>query len=114
MITQQIVHKILLDYPDTWVEYPFGDHIAVYKHGDMRRKEGQMFALIKEGSRPLSVSLKCDPLLARNLREKYESVLPGDHLNPKHWNTLICSGQLSDEEIIDLTRHSYLLVSESR
>lgn len=69
-----------------------------------------MFAIISEKSSPLRISLKCDPLLAQTLREKYESVLPGYHLNKKHWNTIILSGQLEREEVIDLINHSYDLV----
>ena len=73
--------------------------------------EGKLFAIIADGSKPLRVSLKCDPQLAQTLREKYESVLPGYHLNKKHWNTIICSGQLADDEIRDLARLSYDLVA---
>jgi predicted DNA-binding protein (MmcQ/YjbR family) len=54
--------------------------------------------------------LKCDPQLAELLREKYETVLPGYHLNKKHWNTIVCTGQVSDDEILDFTRLSYQLV----
>jgi predicted DNA-binding protein (MmcQ/YjbR family) len=71
-----------------------------------------MFALVAEKSSPIKLSLKCDPLLAATLREKYESVMPGYHLNKKHWNTLLLTGQLSWEEVQDLIRHSYALVSE--
>ena len=71
-----------------------------------------MLALVQENSKPLRVSLKCDPLLAQNLREKYETVLAGYHLNKKHWNTIICSGQLTDDEIFDLARLSYELVKD--
>lgn len=67
-------------------------------------------AIVSEGSQPLRISLKCEPKLAEHLREKYESVLPGYHLNKKHWNTIICTGQLTDEEILDLARLSYQLV----
>ncbi len=111
MIHQQL-EKYLLGFEKTWLDYPFGEGVAVYKVGD---KDGQskMFALIAEGSDPLRVSLKCDPLLAETLRERYESVLPGYHLNKKHWNTIICSGQLDDDEIFDLAHLSYDLVRKS-
>lgn len=98
----------LLSLPEVWLDHPFGEGVAVYKYG---KPEGRIVAVIQEGSNPLRVSLKCDPLLAKNLREKYETVLPGHHLNQKHWNTIICSGQLSDEEIFDLARLSYQLVA---
>ena len=73
--------------------------------------EGEMFGLISEGKAPVNLSLKCDPQLAQVLREKYETVMPGYHLNKKHWNTLILSGQLPWEEVQALIRHSYDLVS---
>jgi len=69
-----------------------------------------MFALIPEGKTPLSISLKCDPELAKVLREKYETVLEGYHLNKKHWNTILLTGQLSWEEVSGLILHSYNLV----
>ena len=109
------MHKELEDYllsfPNTWLDYPFGEGTSVYKVGHAETGEGKLFAIIADDSTPLRVSLKCDPLLAQNLRDKYESVQPGYHLNKKHWNTIICSGQLSNDEIYDLARLSYQLVS---
>ena len=99
------VEEFILSMPNAKLEYPFGKDVAVYKSGD------KMFALIAEGREPVRLSLKCDPLLATTLREKYETVLPGYHLNKKHWNTLILSGQLSWDEVKDLIRHSYELVT---
>lgn len=93
--------------PGATLDYPFGEDVAVYKVGD---EKGKMFALIQEGTDPVRLSLKCDPTLAELLREKYETVLPGYHLNKKHWNTIICSGQVPDDELRDLIRHSYELV----
>jgi predicted DNA-binding protein (MmcQ/YjbR family) len=105
-------HKTVEDYilsmPNSRLDYPFGEGVAVYKVGD------KMFALISEGKTPVNVSLKCDPLLAQTLREKYESVMPGYHLNKKHWNTIVLSGQLPWEEVQGLIRHSYDLVANTR
>lgn len=110
-MTHKQLEEFLLSFPGTWLDYPFGEGTAVYKMGTKETPGGgKLFAIIAEGSKPLRVSLKCDPLLAQNLREKYETVLPGYHLNKKHWNTIICSGQLDDQEILDLARHSYELV----
>ncbi len=103
-ISHKIAEEYILSMPNAILDYPFGKEVAVYK------VNGKMFALISEGSQPLRLSLKCDPQLAIVLREKYESVLPGYHLNKKHWNTLILSGQLTWEEVQDLIRHSYELV----
>ena len=104
--------EFLLSFPNTWLDFPFGEGTSVYKVGDKEANEGKLFALVADGSDPLRVSLKCDPLLAQNLREKYESVLPGYHLNKKHWNTIICTGQLANDEILDLARLSYQLVTK--
>jgi predicted DNA-binding protein (MmcQ/YjbR family) len=103
---RKTVEDYVLSLPDAVREYPFGEDVAVYKVGD------KMFALMSETKDPVNLSLKCDPLLATALREKYETVLPGYHLNKKHWNTLILSGQLSWDEVQDLIRHSYQLVTE--
>lgn len=95
--------------PNARLDYPFGKDVAVYKVGP--GDDAKMFALIAENSEPVRISLKCDPILATRLREKYETVLPGYHLNKKHWNTIILSGQLPLDEVQDLIRHSYLLVT---
>ncbi|HPG37560.1 MAG TPA: MmcQ/YjbR family DNA-binding protein [Candidatus Saccharibacteria bacterium] len=99
------VEDYILSFPNAKLEYPFGEGVAVYKVQD------KMFALIAEGKEPVRLSLKCDPLLAKTLREEYESVLPGYHLNKKHWNTMILTGQLSWEQVQDLIRLSYNLVT---
>lgn len=109
-MTHQELEAYLLSFSNTWLDYPFGEGTAVYKVGHKETGGGRMYAIIEEGSQPLRVSLKCDPNLAETLREKYETVVPGYHLNKKHWNTIICSGQLDDEEIKDLARLSYNLV----
>lgn len=112
-MTHKEFEKFLLSFPNTWLDFPFGEGTSVYKVGDKEAGEGKLFAIIADESKPLRVSLKCDPQLAKTLREKYESVLPGHHLNKKHWNTIICSGQLSDDEVKDLARLSYQLVTGS-
>jgi predicted DNA-binding protein (MmcQ/YjbR family) len=112
-MTHKEMEDYLLDFPNTWLDFPFGEGTSVYKVGNKATNEGKLFALIADGSNPLRVSLKCDPLLAKTLRERYESVQPGYHLNKKHWNTIICSGQLSDDEVKDLARLSYLLVTDA-
>lgn len=111
-MTHKELEDFLLAFPNTWLDFPFGEGTSVYKVGDLETKEGKLFALIANDSDPLRVSLKCDPLLAKNLREKFESVLPGYHLNKKHWNTIICSGQLGDDEVRDLARLSYDLAGK--
>jgi len=99
------VEEYILSMPNARLDYPFGKDVAVYK------VEDKMFALISEGKTPVNISLKCDPELAKVLRDKYETVLPGYHLNKKHWNTIILTGQLPWEDVQDLIRHSYQLVT---
>ncbi|MEO5627516.1 MAG: MmcQ/YjbR family DNA-binding protein [Candidatus Saccharimonadales bacterium] len=103
-MTHKELEKHLLSLPDSKLDYPFGEGVAVYKRAD------KMFALISENSQPLRLSLKCDPQLAVILRDKYETVLPGYHLNKKHWNTIVLTGQIGWEELEGLIRHSYELV----
>lgn len=106
-----MTHKEFEDYilskPGARLDYPFGEDVAVYKVGD------KMFALIAEKKTPVNISLKCDPALAETLRERYEEVQPGYHLNKRHWNTIVVTGQLSQQEIFDLINHSYDLVVNS-
>ncbi len=112
MTTHKELEAYLLSMPNARLDYPFGKEVAVYKIG--QGPEAKMFALVSETKEPLQVSLKCDPILAETLREKFETVLPGYHLNKKHWNTILLTGQLPWEEVQGLIRHSYDLVASSR
>jgi len=90
---------------DVTESFPFGDDTLVFK------TQGRIFALANlEGD--LSVNLKCDPGLAIELRERYSSVMPGYHMNKKHWNTIVLTGQLPLEEIQGLIFHSYNLAAK--
>ena len=105
-MTHKQVEEYLLSMPNAKLDYPFGESVAVYKVKD------KMFALVTEKKLPVQISLKSDPVLAETLREKYDTVMPGYHLNKKHWNTIVLTGELSWEEIQDLIRHSYALVAK--
>ncbi len=104
-MNHETVEAYILEMPNAKLDYPFGEGVAVYKVND------KMFALISEGKTPVQLSLKCDPQLAATLREKYDEIMPGYHLNKKHWNTLVLAGQLPWEEVRGLIRHSYDLVA---
>jgi predicted DNA-binding protein (MmcQ/YjbR family) len=108
MTSHKEVEDYILSLPNARLDYPFGKDVAVYKIGD------KMFALITESKLPVQLSLKCDPILASLLREKYETVMPGYHLNKKHWNTILLSGQLPWDEVQALIRHSYELASKNK
>lgn len=107
IVDHKKLEEFILSHPGARLDYPFGEGVAVYKVAD------KMFALIAEGKRPVRISLKSDPQLAEHLREKYDEVQPGYHLNKKHWNTIVTSGQLSSQEIFDLIDHSYQLIVSS-
>src|SRR5262245_50464880 len=84
--------------------FPFGPTVSVFK------VEGKMFALSQLGADSLRVSLKCDPEIAEALRGAHAAVLPGYHLNKRHWNTVIIDGSVSDAVIRDMIEDSYDLV----
>src|SRR5689334_5789900 len=93
-----------LSFPGSVETFPFGSETSVFKVA------GKLFALSQLAQRPLRVSLKCDPLLAEQLREAHACVLPGYHLNKRHWNTVILDGSLPDQMIRDMIEDSYDLV----
>lgn len=84
-------------------ETPFGENTLVYK------VMGKIFA-ITGFEKPMRINLKCDPERAVELREEYEEILPGYHMNKKHWNTVISKGRVSDKMLKELTDHSYELI----
>ena len=84
--------------------FPFGPETSVFKVA------GKMFALSQLGADSLRVSLKCEPQLADALRGAHASVIPGYHLNKRHWNTVIIDGSLPDETIREMIEDSYDLV----
>ena len=69
-----------------------------------------MFALFQLGADSLRVSLKCEPELAEALRSAHPSVLPGYHLNKRHWNTVVIDGSLAEQTLRDMIEDSYDLV----
>ncbi len=82
-------------------DMPFGDGVLVFKI------EGKIFLLMRLETRPLSINLKCDPVRALELRERYESVQPGYHMNKKHWNTVTLDGTIPIKEVFAMIDHSY-------
>lgn len=107
-LDKETVENFILSFPGVSVDQPFKQPILVYRVG---QDDQSMFALLNKDKLPLRLSLRCEPKLSQLLRDKYEEVMPGDHLDSKNWNTIVLSGQLSLEEIKDLIRHSYDIVS---
>ena len=83
---------------------PFGGDVLVFKVG------GKIFALASLDDVPGHVNLKCDPERALDLRDRYEEVQPGYHMNKKHWNTIELGGRIPDAELRRMIDHSYELV----
>ena len=86
---------------------PFGPDNLVYKIG------GKMFLLISLDTVPLQFNTKCDPDNALELREQHACVLPGYHMNKKHWNTVVVDGTVSDKLLLKWVDDSYNLVFDS-
>ena len=93
-----------LAFPGAEETFPFGPETSVFKVA------GKIFALSRLDQRPPRVSLKCDPLLAEQLRAAHRAVLPGYHLNKRHWNTVIIDGSIPARMIKDMVEDSYDLV----
>ena len=85
-------------------EFPFDEQTLVFK------VMGKMFLLASLEKVPLQINLKCDPEKAIELREEYESVQPGYHMNKKHWNTIVVDGSISLKDLLEWIDHSYGLV----
>jgi predicted DNA-binding protein (MmcQ/YjbR family) len=84
--------------------FPFGPETSAFKVAD------RIFALSRLAADPLSISLKCEPPLAEQLRKAHAAVTPGYHLNKRHWNTVIIDGSLPAQMVRDMVEDSYDLV----
>jgi predicted DNA-binding protein (MmcQ/YjbR family) len=96
-----------LNKPGAVEETPFGPDTLVFKVG------GKIFAITALDEIPARANLKCDPDLALELRDRYEQVTPGYHMNKKHWNTIDIEAGIRDAEIRKMIDHSYELVVAS-
>ena len=80
---------------------PFGEDVLVFT---IQKK---IFLLMRLAVRPLSFNVKCDPAKAVELRERYEAVQPGYHMNKKYWNTVVLDGTIPAKEVFAMIDHSY-------
>jgi predicted DNA-binding protein (MmcQ/YjbR family) len=87
--------------------FPFGNQTLVFKVG------GKLFLLLSLDAAPIQFNVKCQPDKAIALREKYSNVLPGYHMNKRHWNTVICDHSVSKRLIFEWIEDSYKLVLHS-
>ncbi|ASN50867.1 MmcQ/YjbR family DNA-binding protein [Sinomonas sp. R1AF57] len=107
------LRSLCLGFPGAYEDFPFGPEASVFKvrapsGGDERR--GRMFALSVLDSAPLSVALKCDPVLAVQLRAVHPEITGAWHMSKKHWSDVRLDGDLTDEDVRDLVEDSYDLV----
>ena len=103
------IREYVLRKPSVTEGFPFGEDVLVFKVND------KIFLLAPLNTHPLQFNVKCDPDLAIEWREQFpEAVLPGYHMNKKHWNTLVMNGDLSGKLIREMIDLSYDLVAKSK
>ena len=100
------VRNYFLSCPEAYEDFPFGEEITIFK------VKNKWFGLLVEREGNLQINLKCDPDEALILRDLFKSVLPGYHMNKKHWNTVILDGSIPEKEIEAMIYSSYVLIVE--
>jgi predicted DNA-binding protein (MmcQ/YjbR family) len=103
----ETLREYCLSKKEATESFPFGEETLVFK------VEGKIFALANLDGEP-TINLKCDPSLAIEIRERYSSVIPGYHMNKKHWNTVLLDGSIPDRSILEWIDHSYDLVLKKK
>ncbi|WP_447641208.1 MULTISPECIES: MmcQ/YjbR family DNA-binding protein [Chitinophagaceae] len=98
------IREYALAKEDVEEGFPFGETTLVFK------TSGKMFLLLSLDEQPLRFNAKCNPEKAEELREQYASILPGYHMNKKHWNTIVVDGSLPRKLLKEMIDASYELV----
>ncbi len=105
----ELIREYCLSKPGVEETLPFGPDTLVFK------VKNKVFLLISLDAQPLRFNVKCDPTYALELREEYpDTILPGYHMNKKHWNTIVVNGVLSKKLLMKMIDDSYVLVSSVR
>lgn len=103
------IRDYVLIKPGVTESFPFGEDTLVFKIMD------KVFLLVGLNALPLQFNVKCDPDKAIELREEFpDTVLPGYHMNKKHWNTILVNGMLSKKQLKEMVDHSFALVAKTR
>jgi predicted DNA-binding protein (MmcQ/YjbR family) len=108
MMNIEQLHEYALSLPDVTESFPFDETTLVMKAG------GKMFLLVSLDADPLQFNVKCDPERAIELREEYACVLPGYHMNKKHWNTIVVDGTLTNKQLKEMVLDSYNLIVKKK
>lgn len=104
----ETLREYCLSKPGAEETLPFGPDVLVFKVNN------KAFLLLPLDTEDLRFNVKCDPELALELREQHTSVLPGFHMNKKHWNTILVDGTIPSKRIKEWIDHSYDLVATSK
>lgn len=99
----------VIQKPNVTEGFPFGEDVLVFKVNN------KLFLLLSLNAQPLQFNAKCNPDEALELREEYpDAVLPGYHMNKKHWNTIIINGMLTNKQLLQMIDNSYELVGKRK
>jgi len=104
MLNAETLREYCVEKEDVTEGFPFGEETLVLKVNN------KIFCLMALDEQPLRINLKCDPEIVEELRAEYEAVLPGYHMNKKHWNTVVIDGSIPDKKIKEFIDWSYQLV----
>lgn len=107
MITLDEIRHHCLKKEKVTEDLPFDESTLAFRIG------GKIFLLTDIDAEILSINLKCDPQKAIELRDNYPEIRPGYHMNKRHWNTVLCEGDLPRTMILELIDHSHELVLAS-
>jgi predicted DNA-binding protein (MmcQ/YjbR family) len=103
----EILREYCLSKKAVTEDFPFGESTLVF------RVKNKIFLLVSLDANPLQFNAKCEPGKAIELREQYDSIQPGYHMNKKHWNTVVIDGSISTALIKEMIDDSYNLIVES-
>lgn len=104
----ETIRDYCLSKPNAEESTPFGPDVIVFK------VNGKVFCLLPLDANDLSFNVKCDPELAIELREQFSFVIPGYHMNKKHWNTIVASNGATLKQIKEWIDHSYDLINTKK
>ena len=105
----EFLRDYILQKPGVTEGFPFGEDVLVFKVNN------KLFLLLSLNAQPLQFNAKCNPDEALELREEYpDAVLPGYHMNKKHWNTIIINGMLTNKQLLQMVDNSYNLVAKRK
>ena len=109
MLNIEEIREYALSLEDVTEGFPFGESVLVFKH------KNKMFLLLPLDETALQFNVKCEPDMALQLREEFpDAVLPGYHMNKKHWNTIVVNGVLKNQQLKQMIADSHRFVSKKK